>query len=117
MEPRCPSYSLLGKGISSHRLPSSNTLTDRSGERLEKDNQGLLLFGRQMERMNLGINVWIRPPAVVVEVNDGFERREAAVVHVGRGALHFAQRRRLERAAIFALAASGEPPFVLQPAI
>ena len=91
---------------------SPNTLTDRSGERLEKHNQRLLLFGRQMERMNLGIDVWVRPPAVVVEVDDGVERGQAAIVHVRCGARDLTQSGRFERAAILLVSGNAEAAII-----
>src|SRR5262245_19874739 len=70
-----------------------------------------------MERMNLGVDVWIRPPAVVVEVDDGFERGHAAVVHVRCGARDLAKSRRLERAAILLGSGNAEAPIIGEAAV
>lgn len=47
--------------------------------------------------VNLGIDARIRTTAVIVEVNNLFERWYAAVVHVRRGACDLAKRGRFER--------------------
>jgi len=76
------------------------TRVDRARERLQKRDDSLLFFDRKMKRVDLGIDVWVRSAASIVEVDDLFEAGDAAVVHVGRGARDFAQRRCFEGAAI-----------------
>src|SRR3990172_1008080 len=50
--------------------------------------------------MQLGIERGVAVPAPIVKLNDFFQTRDAAVVHVGGGSSNLAQRRRLEGAAI-----------------
>ena len=67
--------------------------------------------------MNLGIDVWIRPPAVVVEVDDGFERGQAAVVHVRGSARDLAESRRFERAVISLRSGNAEAAIIGEAAV
>ena len=84
---------------------------------MEKGDQSVLLRRGEMKRADLGTAVGIHPASLIVELDDVRQPGEAAVVHVGCGACHFAQRRRLECAPVFAPAADRKPPFVVQTTV
>src|SRR5206468_12826426 len=69
------------------------------------------------KRQEDSIESRIRVAALVVILQYLFQRCDAAVMHVWRGAGDLAQRRRLERAAIFWAGGNGEPALIRQPSI
>jgi hypothetical protein len=76
------------------------TFVHAAGERMQKRNERAFLFGAESNGPDVGSEKRIRPSTFGIKFDDGLEGREAAVVHVGRSAGDFAERRRLERAAI-----------------
>ena len=58
---------------------------------MQKRGNFLLLGGGEMQRANLGVEARIPVAAAIVILDDVFESREAAIVHVGRGARDLAK--------------------------
>ena len=81
-------------------LKFAGRCVDRAAERLKKTEQRLFLFRRQAQRAEFGVQMGILVTASVVEFDDLFERRDAAVVHVRRGSDKLTQRWSLEGAAV-----------------
>ena len=59
----------------------------------------MLFVNREMERANLGIEPWTLITAAIIVLDYFFQRRETAVMHVGRGAGNFTECGRFEVAA------------------
>ena len=59
-----------------------------------------LLLHREMQRPDSGVQPRVPDAAPIVELDDGVQRAQAAVVHVRRGSRHLAKRGSLERTAV-----------------
>ena len=78
----------------------SHPVMNAPGERSKKRHEILLVARREIQPADLAIETGVRPAAAVVELDHGFERGKAAVVHIRRGAGDLAQCWRLEGPAI-----------------
>src|SRR5262245_59107117 len=85
------------------------SLERRAGERPEIRDESQTLVRRQSQRANLRIEVRIRLPAAIVELDDRLERRETAIVHIRRRDRDVPQARGLESAAVFGTLGELEP--------
>src|SRR5688572_25337567 len=80
-----------------------------AGQRFEDRNKIAPRFRRKPKRLDLGVQMIAGDSAPVVEGDHRCERRQASVVHVGRGARHLPQRWRLERADVLQISAYACP--------
>src|SRR5262252_37141 len=65
-----------------------------------------------MERANSDVESGITLSSAIVEIDHLFQCADAAVVHVGRGSAHFAERGRFECAAVSSSMSDAGSPFV-----
>lgn len=80
----------------------------------EEIDQVLLFLSRQVQRMELWIEVRIWVAAGVVKVDQVFERCETALVRVRRGVCNVAQRGRLEGASVGFVVRDGKAAVVVE---
>ena len=82
------------------------------GKGLQKGYQVPLLVSGEVERANSGVETGVTLSSTIVELDHLIQRGEAAVVHVGRGSAHFAERGRLEGAAVCGSMSDAGAPFI-----
>ena len=75
-------------------------ITYAPGQGLQKGYQVPLFVGGEVERANSDVETGVTLSSTIVELDHLVQRGEAAVVHVGRGSAHFAERWCLEGAAV-----------------
>ncbi len=112
---RCCAFHAVEFGIHPNTSQTNFKLaaiTYASGQGLQKGYEVLLFASGEVERTNSGVETGVALSSTIVELDNVIQCREAAVVHVGRGSAHFAERGRLEGAAVSGGLSDDGAPFI-----
>ena len=83
-----------------------------SAQRLQERRQIALFLLRELQRLDIRIQILVRNSALVIKLHHLFQRLQTAIMHVRRGVLDFAQRGSLENSPVARVLGHREPPHI-----